>query len=88
MNKNWFGRHTAITYVLCVCVFLALVFIAYYFSGPGTCALVSFGLPGFAFAFWFGWENGRIDLLRNQQELENAGKHLKEANSASEQKMF
>jgi hypothetical protein len=85
-DKNWFGRHPVTTYILCILAFLSLVFIAYYSWGASVCAAVSFGLPGLTFAFLFGWENGRTDLLRQQQEPENTGRLLKEAKNVQAKK--
>ncbi len=72
-GKNWVSRHPAATYCLCILAFLGLVFIAYYTAGELACAAVSFGIPAFAFAYVYGWENGRIDLLRKQAEQEKTG---------------
>lgn len=76
-NKNWFSGHLAIAYGLSILVFLGLVFIAYFLGGPSTCAMVSFGLPGVVFAYFFGWENGRTDVLRKQEEQTQGQEALK-----------
>ncbi|MBN1189236.1 MAG: hypothetical protein JXA46_05735 [Dehalococcoidales bacterium] len=75
-NKNWFSRHMTIIYALGILAFIGLVNIFYYFVGVTACAVVSFGLPAFALAYGFGWENGRMDLLR-KQEQQGKEEHIK-----------